>query len=323
MKVQAGDLTKALGAVVWLIESRNVVPVLDCVLIEPHVDTLTVTAHNLDACATVTVPAEAELLEKPFAVPGAQLHGIVKSMSPGNAVTLTAAEERLTVSWRKSHYKLSTLPTDTFPPKLAAEGGVSFVLHKDGVARLLGEPAPFVAHDNRYYLAGIFMHPDRDQLVGVATDGRRIYRATHPTPELNGEWQNNGERAGIIIPPKIAAELVHWGIDIELRIADGIIEAKGFGAMNPTIVSKTIDATYPPYDRIIPSPGGHGFSCLRTELANVVARLSAVAPRIKDMTPGAGFVWDGGDTVSVVSGAALARYFSCHGNLRCKADTCG
>jgi DNA polymerase III sliding clamp (beta) subunit (PCNA family) len=57
MKVQAGDLTKALGAVVWLIESRNVVPVLDCVLIEPHVDTLTVTAHNLDACATVTVPA--------------------------------------------------------------------------------------------------------------------------------------------------------------------------------------------------------------------------------------------------------------------------
>jgi DNA polymerase-3 subunit beta len=300
MKVLAGDLSKGLGAVVRLIEPRNVIPILETVLIEPQLDDLTITAHNLDACSTVSIAADAQLSERPFCVPCAQLHGLVKSLPPNDSVTLTAAGERLTVSWRKSHYKLPLLPVETFPPRLVAEGGIPFDLVKPGVERILGQPAPFVARDGRIFLAGVFLHPDGDRLVGVGCDSVRICRATYPMPECDGEWPKNGERLGVLIPPKIAAELVHWGIDVALRIADGIIESRGYGPMNPVIVSKLIDASYLVYERAIPAPQGHGFTCSRKELGDVAARLAAVAPRLKDATPGAGFSWDGGDTVSVV-----------------------
>jgi DNA polymerase-3 subunit beta len=295
MKVQAGDLSKALGAVVRLIEPRNVIPVLDCVLLECADGMLTVTSHNLDAHATVVIPLDADLLEKPIAVPGAQLAGLLKDLPPDNEVTLTAAGERLTVSWRKSHYRLSVLPVDTFPPRFAVEGGISFRLDKAGVARLFGEPAPFVAHDKRIYLTGVFLHPDGDKLVGVGCDGVRIYRASHGLPACEGSWPKNGERIGVIVPPKIATEFVRQESDIMFRISDAIIEAQGDRA---TITSKVIDAAYPAYEKIVPEPADYGFTCNRKELIEVAARLTAVAPPLKDVTPGAGFLWD--DTVSVV-----------------------
>jgi DNA polymerase-3 subunit beta len=286
VKVKAGDLSRALGAVVRLIEPRNVIPILETVLIEPKIDDVAVTAHNLDACSTITIPAEAGLVESPFCVPGAQLHGLLKSLPPGDMVTLTAAEERLTVSWRKSHYKLPLLPVESFPPRLTVEGGVLFDIIKAGVERLFEQPAPFMARDGRIFLAGVFLHPDGDRLVGVGCDGVRIFRATYPMPECQGEWPKNGERPGVLIPLKIAAELVRLDTDIALRIGDGILEARGYGQGEPTIVSKVIDAAYPAYERTIPGASGHGFSCNRKELTDIAARLLAVAPKLKDATPG-------------------------------------
>jgi DNA polymerase III sliding clamp (beta) subunit (PCNA family) len=136
--MRAADLAKTLGGVIRLIETRNVNPILDCVLLEPTDDTLSATAHNLDACATVECPLASTDVLAPaaIAVSGARLHGLVKSLPAASSVELRVSDGRLTVASGRSRYKLDLLPADAFPPRLKADGGVSFELDSATAARL-------------------------------------------------------------------------------------------------------------------------------------------------------------------------------------------
>jgi DNA polymerase-3 subunit beta len=304
--MKAGDLAKALGGVVRLIESRNINPVLDCVLIEPTDDTLSVTAHNLDACATVECPLASTdvLAPTPIAVKGSRLHALAKSLPAASSVELQIGEERLTVASGKSRYKLDLVLADTFPPRLKAADGVWFELESKTAARLLELPEPFAARDKRYYLEGVFLHADGEELVAVATDGHRACRVWAPLPPCGGTWPRNGERLGGIIPLKVAAEIVRLESAIQLRLTDALIEAR---TPTTTLVSKLIDATYVAYDRIFPDPGASHFTCDRKALSEIVGRLGALNPQDK-LTPVIGFRWHEGAETVCVTPASISRH---------------
>jgi DNA polymerase-3 subunit beta len=332
--VKVGDIVKALDTAVRLIENRNIIPILEHVLLSPGLNDLTVTSHNLDQSCQVKCPASGSMVEAmAVTVPGQRLRALLKAMPKEAEVTLTSSDNMVVITRAKSRYKVETLPVGDFPAPLAPEGGVRFHLDKAAVERLFGLPAFAVARDSaRPYLSGIFLHAVENHLVAVSTDGHRLIRVQVPLPECEGDWPMNGKRPdtkrptyvdeqgkplegsnlsgvyratgetvtipgdpgrpGVIIPPRMSAEIIKFGDDVTLQIDDRIIQAS---TPATTLASKLIDGTYLPYERVIPEHSGNGFTADRQAMAEIGTRLDAVAPVIKDVPPMAGFIWNGED----------------------------
>jgi DNA polymerase-3 subunit beta len=313
--VKVGDLAKALDTTVRLIESRNIIPILEHVLLVPGLSDLTVMSHNLDQSCLVACPASGSMVEAmSVTLPGVRLHGLLKAMPAEAEITLTTQDNIVVIARGKSRYKVETLPTESFPAPLVPDGGIRFCLDKAAVEHLFGLPAFAVSRDGtRPYLSGIFLHAVGDHLVTVSTDGHRLCRVRVPLPECEGDWPMNGKtpdservnqagervttpgnpgRPGVIIPPRMSAEIIKFGGDVTLQIDDRIIQAS---TPTTTLASKLIDGTFSPYDRLIPEHSGNGFTADRQAMAEIGTRLDAVAPIIKDIAPMAGFIWNGED----------------------------
>ena len=105
------------------------------------------------------------------------------------------------------------------------------------------------AQDVRYYLNGLLLLVDGNELRAVATDGHRLAYASMP---LEGEATS--PRQELILPRKTVLELNRLLADsdepLSIELASNQIRFQ-FGQIN--LVSKLIDGKFPDYERVIPA----------------------------------------------------------------------
>jgi DNA polymerase-3 subunit beta len=116
----------------------------------------------------------------------------------------------------------------------------------------------------RYYLNGVHLHSTAEAGIrAVATDGHRLaHNTASGVPNI----------PAVIVPSKTVGVVPSGPVDIGLsktRIR--------FAADDTIIVSKLIDGTFPDYQRVIPANNDSVVSVDRKDLANAVARATAVA----------------------------------------------
>ena len=251
IKTKRDTLLAPLQSVSGIVEKRHTLPILSNVLLEKRADKLTLLATDIEIQITTSTDADSGSGDGAVTVGARKLQDILRSLPDTAEVSLNLEDKRLQVKAGKSRFTLQTLPAEDFPRMALSDGDLkSFTVTQKQFRQLLGQTQfSMAAQDVRYYLNGLLLLVDGNELRAVATDGHRLAYASMP---LEGEATS--PRQELILPRKTVLELSRLLADSEepllIELAANQIRFK-FGQIS--LVSKLIDGKFPDYERVIPA----------------------------------------------------------------------
>lgn len=231
--IERAELVRMLSAIEKIVESRNTIPILSNVLIVATDTTLMLRATDLDIEATISAPLICE--PGSVTVPIKKLSEIAKKTGHKD-ISVELDDNQLIVKSGRSRVKLMVLSADDFPVMPTQ----TYEAELDADLSQLANSTQFAisTEETRYYLNGMYLVGNGEQIEAVATTGHILSKTT---------LESDTEFQGIIIPRKTVG-LLPKGM-VKLRISRNKIEIV---KDDLTIVSKLIDGTFPDYNRIIP-----------------------------------------------------------------------
>jgi len=118
--LKASELRDAVALSTKIVPSRNVVPILDNLLLRADGDRFSVTAHNLEQSLIAFVSGE--IVEPGRATVNArQLDQMLRAIADDASLKIETDGDILKISTGRSRYRLKTLPAGDFPPPLVAD----------------------------------------------------------------------------------------------------------------------------------------------------------------------------------------------------------
>ena len=249
LKAAQANLLEALQSVAGIVERRHTLPILANVLMRKDGGTIEFTTSDLE----IQVRTKAELGgdggQLSTTVGARKLIDILRSLPADQVVTLSSAQNKLTLQGGKSRFTLQTLPAGDFPlVNESVDFGPTFSVPQKILRELVNQVHFAMAvHDIRYYLNGILFIAEGRTLTLVATDGHRLALAQS---QLENDVPSKQE---VILPRKTVLELQRLLRDeetpIEMRFAAN--QAK-FTFSGMEFVTKLVEGKFPDYNRVIP-----------------------------------------------------------------------
>ena len=251
IKTQRDSLLAPLQSVSGIVEKKHTLPILSNVLLEKHGDRLTLLATDIEIQITTSTPVASNEGDGAVTVGARKLQDILRSLPDSAEVSLNLEEKRLQVKAGKSRFNLQTLPAEDFPRMALADGEIQkIVVTQKQFRRLLAQTQfAMAAQDVRYYLNGLLILAEGNELRTVATDGHRL---AYASMQLEGDADL--PRQELILPRKTVLELSRLLADndepLQIELTSNQIRFQ-FGNIN--LVSKLIDGKFPDYERVIPA----------------------------------------------------------------------
>ena len=249
LKAAQAKLLEALQSVAGIVERRHTLPILANVLLRKNGDGIEFTTSDLEIQVRTNAQLGGDAGQMSTTVGARKLIDILRSLPADQTVTLSAAQNKLTLQGGKSRFTLQTLPADDFPlVNESVDFGPTFSVPQKTLRELINQVHFAMAvHDIRYYLNGILFIAEGKTLTLVATDGHRLALAQ------NQLVQDVPSKQEVILPRKTVLELQRLLKDvdtaIEMRFANN--QAKFvFGEMQ--FVTKLVEGKFPDYNRVIP-----------------------------------------------------------------------
>lgn len=246
------QLLVPLQAVCGIVEKRHTLPILSNVLIEKMGERLMLLATDIEMqIRTTTTSSGPE--DAAITVAARKLQDILRSLPESSEVSLTLDERRLQLKAGKSRFNLQTLPAEDFP-RMAEASGKTLTLRlsqKQFKRQLALVQYAMAQQDIRYYLNGLLLVVQGNELRLVATDGHRLAYASETLE------RTEQERTEAILPRKAVLELSRQLADNDeaLEITLTPTQAR-FTFDNVEFISKLIDGKFPDYERVIPQHQG-------------------------------------------------------------------
>ena len=249
LQAERDALLKPLATVTGIVERRHTLPILANVLIRKIDDTLTFTGTDLEIQITSRQAEGFSGGDFAITVAAKKISDILRAIPDKSVVTLEETSGRLTVKAGKSRFQLQTLPAADFP-QLAVDNTLraTVKLPQGQLKALLARVQYAMAHqDIRYYLNGLLLVTDGNQMKLVATDGHRLAFAST-------EISTTLEKNEVILPRKTVLELYKALADSDDEV---VIDIAGnqvkFSFGSVVIHSKVVDGKFPDYNRVIPA----------------------------------------------------------------------
>jgi len=244
-------LLKSLQTITGIVERRHTLPILSNVLIERKDKKIMCIATDLEIQITTTTEDNSNIKESlgSVTVGAKKLQDILRALPDKIKITLETEENKLLVKGGKSRFNLQTLPAEDFP-KLPENTEV-----QDKITVTEGELKKFLLlvqyamaqQDIRYYLNGLLLVKEENNLKAVATDGHRLGFALLPL-------KIKQEKKEIILPRKAVIELTKQLNENEDPVTIELLKNQiRFTFSNVVLVSKLVDGKFPDYNRVIPS----------------------------------------------------------------------
>ena len=250
-KTQRDTLLAPLQSVSGIVEKRHTLPILSNVLLEKCGDKLTLLATDIEIQITTSIENATGDGDGAITVGARKLQDILRSLPDTAEVSLVLDDKRMQVRAGKSRFSLQTLPAEDFPRMSLSDAELKrFTVTQKQFRHLLAQTQfSMAAQDVRYYLNGLLLLVDGNELRAVATDGHRLAYASMPL-----EGDATAPRQELILPRKTVLELSRLLSDSEeplvIELAPNQIRFQ-FGHIN--LVSKLIDGKFPDYERVIPA----------------------------------------------------------------------
>lgn len=272
LQAERDSLLKPLQAVTGIVERRHTLPILSNVLLESHQGETKFLATDLEIQID-TIGPQSEAEDFRITTNAKKLQDILRALPAGSIVSLDWSNNRLVLKAGKSRFNLQTLPAEDFP-LMSVEQNVDtiFTLSQETFREMLSQVQYSMAiQDIRYYLNGLLMQTEGNQLRLVATDGHRLaYAACNIDADL--------PKAEVILPRKTVLELLKLLMVPEQPITIELLNNQVRFRCNDTIiVSKVVDGKFPDYNRVIPLDNDKIFLANRTELLGALERAAILA----------------------------------------------
>jgi len=253
-KTEKETLLKPLQIVIGIVERKQTLPILSNVLIEKEPGKIRFTATDLEIQITTTIELKTGAKETAsVTVGGKKLQEILRVLPDLSKISIETKENKALIKANKSKFSLQTLPSQDFPKlnSTIADGNKIVLQQSQFRSLLLSVQYAMAQQDVRYYLNGVLLIVEGNNLKVVATDGHRLsYNA--------GAIDGNYKKQEIIIPRKAVTELckllgdVKDPVEVEFSPQQVKVSFSGID-----LISKVIDGKFPDYERVIPKYSNH------------------------------------------------------------------
>ena len=272
IKINRDILLKPLTNVTGIVERRHTLPILSNLLLVAKNNTVQLTATDLEMQISLNFESKFNG-ELSTTISAKKLLDICRSLPEGIDIDMVSSESRITVKAGKSRFNLQTLPAADYPvmTKVASEG-VSFKISQQEFKKLLKQVEFAMAQqDIRYYLNGLLLEINGDQLNLVGTDGHRL---SFTSTKLNQTF----DKTDVILPRKTIIELIKLLDDsddeVTIEMSPGQVN---FNFNEVRLISKVIDGKFPDYHRVIPTGHQNTFTVNRLEILTAMQRASILS----------------------------------------------
>lgn len=266
-------LLKPLLLVSGAVERKSTLPILSNILFDVSGSSLTLTATDLELEMVSFTDVDNQAEDGKVTIPAKKLLDICKSLPEDSTLTFESDNDAIKISTGRSKYSLSTLPSTDFPNIEEWKGDVEFSLAKSELLRLIESTHFSMANqDVRYYLNGMSIETENNEIRSVATDGHRLAICKISNDALSLPTRQ------VIVPRKGILEIIRLLAPIEeevqvflgsnhIRIID-----KEF-----SFTSKLVDGRFPDYRRVLPRNGDKVLETNKDEMRQVLSRASILS----------------------------------------------
>ncbi len=241
-------LQEALGLVGSIVSARSPKEVLKSIRLSCDQNGLFLEATDLEVAARAVI-SQVEVSEPGEALlPADRLAGITRE-SGHETLSIESAEDACVIRGQDDEYKIFGHDPQDFPPISQFEDEPDFVIRAETL-RDLSEKTSYAAakESTRYAINGILWERQGKKLMMVATDGRRLAKATGPLEKVSSE-----ETISAIVPAKAISllnRMLHSGDEeVEVKLDRNQILARTPRAL---ISSVLVEGHFPKYDDVIP-----------------------------------------------------------------------
>lgn len=270
---QRADLLAALQSVISVVERKQTMPILSCVLIDARDDSLTLTATDLEI-ELVTYCSAVIATPGSCAIPARKLFDICRGLAGQDDIQIDEHEGRVRVRSGRARFMLSRMPGEDWPRIEDFESDNRQQITEGMFKRLLDKTEFAMAQqDVRYYLNGLLLTLRSDRIRCVATDGHRL-ALSESAADLDLE-----EPVEVIVPRKAIVELSRLldgesetAIALQLSRNHMRIEVPGL-----KFTTKLIDGRFPDYERVIPDNGDKRMTANRETVRQALSRAAILS----------------------------------------------
>lgn len=273
IKINREVLLKPLNSVTGIVERRHTLPILSNLLVKIQQQEMLLTATDLEMQISLKVHGAIEG-ELNTTISAKKLLDICRSLPDSTNIEMVNQDNRITLKAGKSRFNLQTLPAADYPLMSKATGqNIRFNLSQGELKRLLKQVEFAMAQqDIRYYLNGLLMEVNANQLHVVGTDGHRL---SYTSTVLDMQF----EKTEVILPRKTVLELTKLLDDqsdapVTVDLLNGQVSFE-FGDIQ--LISKVIDGKFPDYNRVIPTAHQNIFLVNRQEILSALQRASILS----------------------------------------------
>lgn len=265
-------LLKPLQAVSGIVERRHTLPILSNVLLERKGEKISFVATDLEIQIATEAESKGKGGDAAVTTSARKLQEILRALPEKSKVVLEQKENRILVKAGKSHFSLQTLPAVDFPRQTLSTTQYKEIIPQKELKRLFGLVQYAMAQqDVRYYLNGLLLVVEGDQIKAIATDGHRLgYAST--------KQKQKKEHQEVILPRKAVLEVGRLLNDTEEEVTLEVAQNQvRFSFSNIDLITKVVDGKFPDYTRVIPSNYQKHILISRQALLQALQRIAILA----------------------------------------------
>ena len=272
LSINRTQLLPALTSVCGVVDSRPTLAILANLLVSVSPEQIRMTSTDMEVELSAAITGEFGS-SGDITVPARKLLDICRALPEDAEMNLKVENERVNLTSGRSRFSLLSLPAQEFPLVEPGETDIRFTIPQRLFKSLLDRTAFAMAkQDVRYYLNGVLLEAQQNNLRAVATDGHRLALSdvdvVIPTEE----------KKQLIVPRKGVQELMRLlgESDDEMEIVMSKNHVR-IELDNLIFTSKLIDGKYPDYNRVIPEPSAHMVQAQREPLRQSLSRASILS----------------------------------------------
>ena len=250
LQVKRDELADALAAANLVIQSRNSIPILANVLLDAAGGCLTVSATDIDMTVSrhIDIAPKAKLKTTIPGKPAAKFLSTLDCEELG----IEIQGDGLALNNGTVKMKVPMLPAEDFPRLDAGEGkAAKITLPAPDLLKAFDAVSFAIStEETRYYLNGVYFTHHEGRVRMVATDGHRM--AVYDSVKT--------DKFPDCIVPRLAVAAIRKRLakvttDVEIAVCAGSPRKRKcrFSWGRESWLTKTIDGTFPDYQRICPS----------------------------------------------------------------------
>ena len=270
--VSSSLLSSRLQTISRVINSKNTIPVLDCILFELEGNKLTLTASDPDNTLNTSIEVVDCSEDFSFAISAKILIDSLKEISE-QPIRFEVKKETLetTIFYQNGKYSLVGQNADEYPgAAVLGEGAVAITVPTKVLSSGISCSLFATADDEvRPVMCGVYFDFTPESITLVASDGHKLVRCR--------DYSVTGaEKSAFILPKKPATLLKNLlGKEEQEDIAvefDGRFATFDMGEYK--LVCRLFDGRYPNYNSVIPQNNPHKLTVDRAALISTLRRVA-------------------------------------------------